>query len=187
VPDRFVLFLQVERGIDLVYGGGSIGLMGLVSHAVHTGGRHVIGYASTTTTPSPSPTHRHPSLHCLPTCWVLLWCSSLWVLCSLPVPAQQLSCAKNGSLRAAGGLGSNACQLEQGGQGNPCRLRSIFHRNGSHFSCTSRKASCFHACNGHHGHWGLSPAAASWGVLALLRFSLDYFLCSGYVCLDQNY
>ncbi|CAL5096566.1 unnamed protein product [Urochloa decumbens] len=33
----------VERGIDLVYGGGSIGLMGLVSHAVHAGGRHVLG------------------------------------------------------------------------------------------------------------------------------------------------
>ncbi|XP_010925070.1 cytokinin riboside 5'-monophosphate phosphoribohydrolase LOG7 [Elaeis guineensis] len=33
----------VERGIDLVYGGGSIGLMGLVSHAVHDGGRHVLG------------------------------------------------------------------------------------------------------------------------------------------------
>ncbi|GJM94047.1 hypothetical protein PR202_ga10659 [Eleusine coracana subsp. coracana] len=33
----------VDRGIDLVYGGGSIGLMGLVSHAVHDGGRHVIG------------------------------------------------------------------------------------------------------------------------------------------------
>ncbi|XP_072968061.1 cytokinin riboside 5'-monophosphate phosphoribohydrolase LOG-like [Typha angustifolia] len=33
----------VERGIDLVYGGGSIGLMGLVSHAVYDGGRHVIG------------------------------------------------------------------------------------------------------------------------------------------------
>ncbi|KAG8044902.1 hypothetical protein GUJ93_ZPchr0008g12368 [Zizania palustris] len=33
----------VEMGIDLVYGGGSIGLMGLVSHAVHDGGRHVIG------------------------------------------------------------------------------------------------------------------------------------------------
>ncbi|XP_073006752.1 cytokinin riboside 5'-monophosphate phosphoribohydrolase LOG-like [Typha latifolia] len=33
----------VEKGIDLVYGGGSIGLMGLVSHAVHDGGRHVIG------------------------------------------------------------------------------------------------------------------------------------------------
>ncbi|KAK1686698.1 hypothetical protein QYE76_047546 [Lolium multiflorum] len=34
----------LERGIDLVYGGGSIGLMGLVSHAVYDGGRHVIGY-----------------------------------------------------------------------------------------------------------------------------------------------
>ncbi|KAM0009586.1 hypothetical protein Hdeb2414_s0087g00785551 [Helianthus debilis subsp. tardiflorus] len=35
----------VERRIDLVYGGGSVGLMGLVSQAVHDGGRHVLGYA----------------------------------------------------------------------------------------------------------------------------------------------
>ncbi|KAK8632569.1 hypothetical protein V6N13_072959 [Hibiscus sabdariffa] len=34
----------VERRIDLVYGGGSVGLMGLVSQAVHDGGRHVLGY-----------------------------------------------------------------------------------------------------------------------------------------------
>lgn len=33
----------VARSIDLVYGGGSIGLMGLVSQAVYGGGRHVIG------------------------------------------------------------------------------------------------------------------------------------------------
>ncbi|KAI5016526.1 probable cytokinin riboside 5'-monophosphate phosphoribohydrolase LOGL10 [Hordeum vulgare subsp. vulgare] len=33
----------VARGVDLVYGGGSIGLMGMVSQAVHDGGRHVIG------------------------------------------------------------------------------------------------------------------------------------------------
>ncbi|KAH0452085.1 hypothetical protein IEQ34_019384 [Dendrobium chrysotoxum] len=33
----------VARGIDLVYGGGSVGLMGLVSQAVHNGGRHVLG------------------------------------------------------------------------------------------------------------------------------------------------
>ncbi|KAG9134648.1 hypothetical protein Leryth_000972 [Lithospermum erythrorhizon] len=33
----------VERKIDLVYGGGSVGLMGLVSQAVHDGGRHVLG------------------------------------------------------------------------------------------------------------------------------------------------
>ncbi|TMW84306.1 hypothetical protein EJD97_025447 [Solanum chilense] len=33
----------VEKGIDLVYGGGSVGLMGLVSQAVHDGGRHVLG------------------------------------------------------------------------------------------------------------------------------------------------
>ncbi|KAM0889204.1 hypothetical protein ACQ4PT_027785 [Festuca glaucescens] len=34
---------KVAGGIDLVYGGGSIGLMGLVSQAVYHGGRHVIG------------------------------------------------------------------------------------------------------------------------------------------------
>jgi cytokinin riboside 5'-monophosphate phosphoribohydrolase len=34
----------VEHGIGLVYGGGSVGLMGLVSHAVHNAGGHVIGY-----------------------------------------------------------------------------------------------------------------------------------------------
>ncbi|KAL9238053.1 hypothetical protein vseg_012529 [Gypsophila vaccaria] len=33
----------VEKKIDLVYGGGSIGLMGLVSQAVYDGGRHVLG------------------------------------------------------------------------------------------------------------------------------------------------
>ncbi|XP_006650438.1 probable cytokinin riboside 5'-monophosphate phosphoribohydrolase LOG4 [Oryza brachyantha] len=33
----------VERKLDLVYGGGSGGLMGLVSKTVHDGGRHVLG------------------------------------------------------------------------------------------------------------------------------------------------
>ncbi|PHU23668.1 Cytokinin riboside 5'-monophosphate phosphoribohydrolase LOG3 [Capsicum chinense] len=32
----------VSRNIDLVYGGGSIGLMGLILQEVHNGGRHVI-------------------------------------------------------------------------------------------------------------------------------------------------
>ncbi|KAG2698404.1 hypothetical protein I3760_07G149800 [Carya illinoinensis] len=41
----------VERNIDLVYGGGSIGLMGLVSQAVHDGGRHVLGVIPTTLMP----------------------------------------------------------------------------------------------------------------------------------------
>lgn len=41
--DLLCVLLQVSRNIDLVYGGGSIGLMGLVSQAVHDGGRHVIG------------------------------------------------------------------------------------------------------------------------------------------------
>ena len=34
----------MERRIDLVYGGGKVGLMGLVSQAVHDGGRHVLGF-----------------------------------------------------------------------------------------------------------------------------------------------
>ncbi|CAA3012617.1 cytokinin riboside 5 -monophosphate phosphoribohydrolase LOG1-like [Olea europaea subsp. europaea] len=33
----------VDRKIDLVYGGGSVGLMGLVSKTVFDGGRHVLG------------------------------------------------------------------------------------------------------------------------------------------------
>ncbi|KAK1297227.1 Cytokinin riboside 5'-monophosphate phosphoribohydrolase LOG5 [Acorus calamus] len=33
----------VARKVDLVYGGGSIGLMGLVSQSVHEGGGHVLG------------------------------------------------------------------------------------------------------------------------------------------------
>ena len=38
-----LLCVQVERSIDLVDGGGSVGLMGLVSRAVHSGGGHVLG------------------------------------------------------------------------------------------------------------------------------------------------
>ncbi|KAG5583144.1 hypothetical protein H5410_053771 [Solanum commersonii] len=41
----------VERRIDLVYGGGSVGLMGLVSQAVHDGGRHVLGVIPKTLMP----------------------------------------------------------------------------------------------------------------------------------------
>ncbi|XP_061338069.1 cytokinin riboside 5'-monophosphate phosphoribohydrolase LOG1-like isoform X3 [Gastrolobium bilobum] len=41
----------VSRNIDLVYGGGSIGLMGLVSQAVNDGGRHVIGVIPKTLMP----------------------------------------------------------------------------------------------------------------------------------------
>ncbi|TYI98913.1 hypothetical protein E1A91_D01G250100v1 [Gossypium mustelinum] len=46
-----LVLLQVSRNIDLVYGGGSIGLMGLVSQAVHNGGRHVIGVIPKTLMP----------------------------------------------------------------------------------------------------------------------------------------
>ncbi|KAK4768694.1 hypothetical protein SAY87_003835 [Trapa incisa] len=41
----------VERNIDLVYGGGSIGLMGLISQAVFNGGRHVLGVIPKTLMP----------------------------------------------------------------------------------------------------------------------------------------
>ncbi|KAI3464856.1 hypothetical protein Pfo_021519 [Paulownia fortunei] len=41
----------VERNIDLVYGGGSIGLMGLISQAVYDGGRHVLGVIPRTLMP----------------------------------------------------------------------------------------------------------------------------------------
>ncbi|KAF6167845.1 hypothetical protein GIB67_027623 [Kingdonia uniflora] len=41
----------VRRKIDLVYGGGSVGLMGLVSQAVHDGGRHVLGVIPKTLMP----------------------------------------------------------------------------------------------------------------------------------------
>ncbi|KAK1273164.1 Cytokinin riboside 5'-monophosphate phosphoribohydrolase LOG7 [Acorus gramineus] len=41
----------VERKVDLVYGGGSVGLMGLVSQAVFDGGRHVLGVIPKTLMP----------------------------------------------------------------------------------------------------------------------------------------
>ncbi|XP_065867272.1 cytokinin riboside 5'-monophosphate phosphoribohydrolase LOG1 [Euphorbia lathyris] len=41
----------VRRNIDLVYGGGSVGLMGLISQAVFDGGRHVIGVIPKTLMP----------------------------------------------------------------------------------------------------------------------------------------
>ncbi len=41
------LSLQVQRKVDLVYGGGSIGLMGKVAGTVQIGGRLVIGYVLT--------------------------------------------------------------------------------------------------------------------------------------------
>jgi hypothetical protein len=36
--------VQVRRGINLVYGGGSIGLMGVIARTVRDGGCHVLGY-----------------------------------------------------------------------------------------------------------------------------------------------
>lgn len=39
-----ILFMKVSRRLNLVYGGGSVGLMGLISQEVHRGGGHVLGY-----------------------------------------------------------------------------------------------------------------------------------------------
>lgn len=36
--------MQVAKGIDLVYGGGSVGLMGLIAQTVLDGGCSVLGY-----------------------------------------------------------------------------------------------------------------------------------------------
>uniref|UniRef100_A0A1D1Z8G4 Cytokinin riboside 5'-monophosphate phosphoribohydrolase n=1 Tax=Anthurium amnicola TaxID=1678845 RepID=A0A1D1Z8G4_9ARAE len=41
----------VKRRIDLVYGGGSVGLMGLISRTVHDGGCHVLGVIPTALMP----------------------------------------------------------------------------------------------------------------------------------------
>ncbi|KAL7200232.1 hypothetical protein ACSBR1_032202 [Camellia fascicularis] len=41
--DTHSIVRKVERNIDLVYGGGSVGLMGLISQAVYDGGHHVLG------------------------------------------------------------------------------------------------------------------------------------------------
>ncbi|CAN5702823.1 TIGR00730 family Rossman fold protein [soil metagenome] len=40
---RSVGDLLVDRGIDMVYGGGHVGLMGVVADTAMTGGRHVLG------------------------------------------------------------------------------------------------------------------------------------------------
>ncbi|XP_042447062.1 cytokinin riboside 5'-monophosphate phosphoribohydrolase LOG1-like isoform X3 [Zingiber officinale] len=45
----------VHRNIDLVYGGGGAGLMGLVSRAVFSGGRHVLGVIPRTLMPKEVP------------------------------------------------------------------------------------------------------------------------------------
>ncbi|XP_064949922.1 probable cytokinin riboside 5'-monophosphate phosphoribohydrolase LOG4 isoform X2 [Musa acuminata AAA Group] len=58
VPRATILFagalspFQVERKIDLVYGGGSVGLMGLISKTVLDGGCHVLGVIPTSVLPS---------------------------------------------------------------------------------------------------------------------------------------
>ncbi|RZB68388.1 Elongation factor Tu, mitochondrial [Glycine soja] len=43
--------MHVERNINLVYGGGSIGLMGLISQIVLDGRHHVLGVIPTTLMP----------------------------------------------------------------------------------------------------------------------------------------
>ncbi|KAL0412589.1 UNVERIFIED_CONTAM: Cytokinin riboside 5'-monophosphate phosphoribohydrolase LOG7 [Sesamum radiatum] len=47
----FVFSVEVERKMDLIYGGGSIGLMGLVSQTVYDGGRNLLGVIPTPLVP----------------------------------------------------------------------------------------------------------------------------------------
>ncbi|RWV90609.1 hypothetical protein GW17_00047172, partial [Ensete ventricosum] len=61
------IVLYVQRNIDLVYGGGSVGLMGLVSQAVHDGGRHVLGSLLLSLSLSLSLSH---SLSCTHVFWI---------------------------------------------------------------------------------------------------------------------
>ncbi|KAL7167007.1 hypothetical protein ACSBR2_037632 [Camellia fascicularis] len=49
--DTHRIVRKVERNIDLVYGGGSVGLMGLISQAVYDGGYHVLGVIPKTLMP----------------------------------------------------------------------------------------------------------------------------------------
>ncbi|KAG5526874.1 hypothetical protein RHGRI_032962 [Rhododendron griersonianum] len=59
-------FLKVSRRLGLVYGGGNIGLMGLVSQAVHRGGGHVLGIIPRTLMSKESPEmliYRYYSMH----------------------------------------------------------------------------------------------------------------------------
>ena len=143
--------VQVERGIDLVYGGGSIGLMGSVSHAVHAGGRHVMGLVSIAISHlSPLPfLSGYPAiavLVCLGAvvvvfaCHGALWSWGLpvWALC-FQAPTH---CTKTAALAAempalfrqsASCWGRLGAPLPVGGAGGkPCRLHS-FHRSGSNF------------------------------------------------------
>lgn len=71
-------YVKVSRRLDLVYGGGSIGLMGLVSQAVHRGGGNVLGYNQPSFTFSWVLSHVYSS-------WFLLSCTLdqffLFLLC----------------------------------------------------------------------------------------------------------
>jgi hypothetical protein len=115
--------LQVERGIDLVYGGGSIGLMGLVSHAVHAGGRHVIGLVSISIaiSTSPRPTRLDGS-HA-----VLLWrsCSPGALFPATPCSSTAALAAEMAALGRQAAVGVWAPLPVGGKGGKPCRLHSV--------------------------------------------------------------
>ncbi|KAJ8773595.1 hypothetical protein K2173_005841 [Erythroxylum novogranatense] len=49
----------VQRRMNLVYGGGSVGLMGLVSQTVYDGGFHVLGFIPTALVPLEISGHSH--------------------------------------------------------------------------------------------------------------------------------
>ena len=159
--------VQVERGIDLVYGGGSIGLMGSVSHAVHAGGRHVMGLVSIgISLPSPS----YPAIPPLPFlfAWVLLWWSLHAMALSGPgvcpsgrfVSRHQLTAPKRQpwlqkcqlyfvSQPAVGVVWALHCPLGEQGASHADCIR--FTEVEATFRSSFRKASWFHAPNGRVG------------------------------------
>jgi len=138
--------VQVERGIDLVYGGGSIGLMGSVSHAVHAGGRHVMGLVSIAISPLPFLSGCPASCLlgafvcgglCMPWRSLVLGSARLGALFPGTNSLHQngsLGCRNASFISSASQLLGSGCSIarwERGGK--PCRLHS-FHRSGSNFS-----------------------------------------------------
>ena len=159
----------MERGIDLVYGGGSIGLMGSVSHAVHAGGRHVMGLVSITISHlSPLPfLPGYPAIAVL-VCLVLLWWSLHAMALSGPgvcpsgrfVSRHQLTAPKRQpwlqkcqlyfvGQPAVGVVWALHCPLGEQGASHADCIR--FTEVEATFRSSFRKASWFHAPNGRVG------------------------------------
>lgn len=141
----------------MVYGGGSIGLMGLVSHAVHAGGRHVIGLVSIS-----SHLRLSTCLAVLPRavllCLVFCGALALWSLGILYSCFQQLPALERQPWLQKWQLwaGRQALLPRKGASHAGCIW---LHRNGSTFWSSFRKPSWFHAQNGRLRGTLCSPAS----------------------------